>query len=122
VLAVDDDPECLQLLQEILSNAGYATLTATGGREALETLARTAVDIAIIDLMMPEMNGFELILRIKENPRLESTPIIVLTGRTLSEQDYDVLQRNTKAVFLKGSSWREELVRRLDSILRPINR
>lgn len=122
VLAVDDDPECRQLLQEMLSNAGYTTLVAPGGREALEILARTQVDVAIIDLVMPEMNGFELILRIKESPRLESLPVLVLTGRDLTEQDYDVLQRKAKAVFLKSSSWRNELLRRLDSILRPVRR
>jgi CheY-like chemotaxis protein len=122
VLAVDDDPESLQLLQEALSAAGYATLTASSGREALETLARSPVDAAIVDLMMPEMSGFELILRIKENPRLESLPILVLTGRDLTEQDYDILQRKTKAVFLKASSWRTELLRRLDSLLRPVRR
>jgi len=121
VLTVDDDPECLQLLQEILSNAGYTTLTAPGGREALEILARTPVDVAIIDLVMPEMSGFELILRIKENPRLEALPVLVLTGRDLTEQDYDILQRKAKAVFLKSSSWRGELLRRLDGILRPFH-
>jgi CheY-like chemotaxis protein/nitrogen-specific signal transduction histidine kinase len=122
VLAVDDDPDSLQLLQEFLSNAGFTTVTAASGREALETLARVPVDVAIIDLVMPEMSGFELILRIKENPHLESLPLLVLTGRDLTEQDYDVLQRKTKAVFLKASSWRGELLRRLDGILRPVRR
>ena len=64
------------------------------------------------------MSGFELIFRIKENPRLESVPLIVLTARDLTEQDYDLLQRKTKAVFLKSSSWRDELLHRLNSLLR----
>ena len=117
VLAVDDEPESLSLVQEVLSQGGYLPLLARSGREALEILAQTAVDLVIIDLIMPEMSGFELILRIKENPRLASLPLVVLTARDLTEQDYDLLQRKTKAVFLKSSSWREELIHQLDSVL-----
>ncbi len=117
ILAVDDDPESLSLVQEVLSQAGYVPILARSGREALETLARTDVDLVIIDLIMPEMSGFELILRIKENSRLEPLPLVVLTARDLTEQDYDLLQRKTKAVFLKSSSWREELVQRLNTVL-----
>ncbi len=117
ILAIDDEPESLSLVQEVLSHAGYVPVLARSGREALETLARTNVDLVIIDLMMPEMSGFELILRIKENSRLEPLPLVVLTARDLTEQDYDLLQRKTKAVFLKSSSWREELVQRLNSVL-----
>ncbi len=117
ILAVDDEPESLSLVQEVLSQGGYVPILARSGREALETLARTNVDLVIIDLMMPEMSGFELILRIKENARLESLPLVVLTARDLTEQDYDLLQRKTKAVFLKSSSWREELIQRLNTVL-----
>jgi PAS domain S-box-containing protein len=117
ILAVDDEPESLSLVQEVLSQAGYVPVLARSGREALETLARTDVDLVVIDLIMPEMSGFELILRIKENSRLESMPLVVLTARDLTEQDYDLLQRKTKAVFLKSSSWREELIQRLNGVL-----
>ncbi len=117
ILAVDDEPESLTLVQEVLSQGGYVPILARSGREALETLARTDVDLVIIDLVMPEMSGFELILRIKENSRLESLPLVVLTARDLTEQDYDLLQRKTKAVFLKSSSWREELIQRLNTVL-----
>ncbi|MGA7415702.1 MAG: PAS domain S-box protein [Bryobacteraceae bacterium] len=117
ILAVDDEPESLSLVQEVLSQGGYVPILARSGREALETLARTDVDLVIIDLIMPEMSGFELILRIKENSRLESLPLVVLTAHDLTEQDYDLLQRKTKAVFLKSSSWREELVHRLNTVL-----
>jgi CheY-like chemotaxis protein len=119
ILAVDDEAESLSLVQEVLSQGGYVPVLARSGREALETLARTDVDLVIIDLMMPEMSGFELILRIKENPRLDNLPLVVLTARDLTEQDYDLLQRKTTAVFLKSTSWKEELLHRLNSVLRP---
>jgi PAS domain S-box-containing protein len=117
VLVVDDEPASLQLLQEILGGSGYVPILNSSGREALETLAKTKVSAVIVDLMMPGMNGFEFILRIKEDLRLLDLPLLVLTGKELTGEEFDALQRDTKAVFLKGTTWREDLVFQLRSLL-----
>ena len=65
VLVVDDEHSSLQLLQEVLGGAGYLPILNSSGRQALETLAKTQVSAVIVDLMMPEMNGFEFIVRVE---------------------------------------------------------
>ncbi|MGH9632486.1 MAG: hybrid sensor histidine kinase/response regulator, partial [Bryobacteraceae bacterium] len=120
ILVVDDEQSSLQLLQEVLGRAGYIPILNSSGRDALETLAKTHVSAAVVDLMMPEMNGFEFILRLKENPRLEDLPLLVLTAKELSGQDFEVLRKETKAIFLKGATWREDLVSQLRKLVPAI--
>ena len=117
VLVVDDEQSSRDLLQEVLGGAGYLPILNSSGREALETLAKTHVSAVIVDLMMPGMNGFEFIFRIKEHPELQDLPLVVLTAKDLTGQDVDVLRRDTKAVLLKGATWREQLVSQLRALV-----
>jgi PAS domain S-box-containing protein len=117
VLVVDDDEDSRTLISSVLESTGYLPLCSANGREALHQLAQSKVSAAIIDLMMPEMNGFELIFRIRSTPRTQNLPIIVLTAKDLNTQDFEVLRRETKAILLKGRSWREDLVTRLRSLV-----
>ena len=113
ILVVDDEQRSLELLQEVLGGAGYLPILNSSGREALETLAKTQVSAVIVDLLMPEMNGFDFILRVKEHPRFHDLPLFVLTAKELSGQDLEVLRQNTKAVFLKAATWRDDLLSQL---------
>jgi PAS domain S-box-containing protein len=117
VLVVDDEEDSRTLISSVLEGSGYLPLCSANGREALHQLAQSKVSAAIIDLMMPEMNGFELIFRIRSTPRTQNLPIIVLTAKDLNTQDFEVLRRETKAILLKGRSWREDLVTRLRSLV-----
>jgi CheY-like chemotaxis protein len=117
ILVVDDEQSSRDLLQEVLGGAGYLPILNSSGREALETLAKTHVSAVIVDLMMPGMNGFEFIFRIKEQPELQDLPLVVLTAKDLTGQDVDVLRRDTKAVLLKGATWREQLVSQLRALV-----
>jgi PAS domain S-box-containing protein len=117
ILVVDDEQSSRDLLQEVLGGAGYLPILNSSGREALETLAKTHVSAVIVDLMMPGMNGFEFIFRIKDHPELQGLPLVVLTAKDLTGQDVDVLRRDTKAVLLKGATWREQLVSQLRAIV-----
>jgi len=64
ILVVDDEPSSLELIQEVLGTAGYLPILNSSGREALETLTKTQVSAVIVDLLIPEMNGFEFIFRV----------------------------------------------------------
>ena len=66
--------------------------------------------------MMPEMNGFEFIVRVREHPRFQDLPLFVLTAKELSSRDLEVLRQSTKAVFLKTTTWREDLLSQLRQI------
>ena len=116
ILVVDDEQSSLQLLQEVLGGAGYLPILNSSGRQALETLAQTQVSAVIVDLMMPEMNGFEFIVRVREQPRFQNLPLFVLTAKELSGHDFEALRQSTKAVFLKTATWREDLVSQLRTI------
>ncbi len=117
VLVVDDDPGSVQLVREILDAAGYASLSASGGADALEALSHIQIDAIVLDLMMPQMSGFEFIFRLKAHAQWKRIPILVLTGKDLSALDMDILRRETRAVFLKGKSWQQELIAQLRAIV-----
>ena len=85
ILAVDDLQENRELVARYLSRSGHMVVTAAGGEEALRTLDQTDVDVVLLDLVMPDMDGREVLRRIKEHPDWRATPVIVISGR----QDMD---------------------------------
>lgn len=117
ILVADDDAAVLGVIREVLSAAGYSPLLAHNGKEARDILWRTHVDAIVLDLMMPEMSGFELLRRVKENPRLREIPIFVLTGIGLTDAEAEFLQRETCACFQKGTEWGPGLVAQLNLAL-----
>lgn len=80
ILIVEDEPELLHALRVRLSAAGYACETAVNGKEALATLARWRPDLIIADLVMPEMDGYEMVERVQCDERTAAIPVIVLTA------------------------------------------
>jgi DNA-binding response OmpR family regulator len=81
VLVVDDDPDVRRLVEMKLRLDGVETLTASNGAEALALLEKTRVDVVILDIMMPEMDGVEACRRIRDIPRLANLPVLMLTAR-----------------------------------------
>ncbi len=85
ILAVDDLKENRELVARHLTRAGHFVITAASGEEALRTLNETDVDVVLLDLFMPGMDGHEVLRRIKEHPSWRATPVIMISGR----QDMD---------------------------------
>ena len=110
ILVVDDDPVTLDLLDVTLRSAGYKTHTAASGKAALALLSSTMVDGMLLDLLMPEMDGFEVLRNVKQDPRLKDIPIFILSAKSLTESDLAFLRRQTQALFQKDGPWREELI------------
>jgi DNA-binding response OmpR family regulator len=81
ILVVDDDDNILGLERMILEQKGFDVTTAGGGEEALECLAKAAFDLVLLDVMMPDMDGFTLCRRIKEDARHSNVPVIFLTAK-----------------------------------------
>jgi CheY-like chemotaxis protein len=82
VLIVEDAPANIQALTAILREKGYAISIATNGRQALDVLAAVRPDLILLDVMMPEMDGFETCSRIKDTPDWRDIPIIFLTAKS----------------------------------------
>jgi diguanylate cyclase (GGDEF)-like protein/PAS domain S-box-containing protein len=80
ILCVDDEPQNLSLLDAILSPQGYVVITASNGPEALEKIRAEQIDICLLDLMMPEMDGFEVCRQIKSNVPYRNIPVVMITS------------------------------------------
>jgi DNA-binding response OmpR family regulator len=81
ILVVDDDENILSLERTILEQKGFDVTTAAGGNEALELLGKDEFDLVLLDVMMPEVDGFTVCRRIKEEPRTREIPVIFLTAK-----------------------------------------
>jgi two-component system KDP operon response regulator KdpE len=78
ILIVDDDPDLLDLLEQALQGEGYEVVTAAAGRPALRLFYQLEPDLVILDIMLPDMSGFELCARIRE---MADTPVLILSAR-----------------------------------------
>ncbi len=81
ILVVDDDENILNLEKTILQQKGFDVTGAAGGAEALKVLEDRAFDLVLLDVMMPEVDGFAVCRKIKEDPRLKDIPVIFLTAK-----------------------------------------
>jgi DNA-binding response OmpR family regulator len=81
ILVVDDDENILNLEKTILEQRGFDVIGAGGGAQALELLSQRTFDLVLLDVMMPEVDGFTVCRRIKEDPRLKDLPVIFLTAK-----------------------------------------
>ncbi len=92
VLIVDDDPEVLRTLDNQIVEHGYRVLAARSGEEALDLISSEAPDIIILDLLLPDMSGSDVILRLKGDSATVRIPILVLTGAHLTRDKADILR------------------------------
>ena len=110
VLVIDDDPRVGTLLRSALEPAGYTVLTAASGRTGLAAVRRELPSVAIIDLLMPEMSGFEVIAELRGDPATASLPILILTAERLSEAERARLRKDALTLIEKGDLTRDALV------------
>ncbi|WP_437996146.1 response regulator [Sorangium sp. So ce185] len=112
VLVVEDDAPSREVLEGMLRRSGCDAVSAANGRLALDLLATDAEapDAAIVDLMMPEMDGFELIERLRLHEHWRRMPLIVLTAKELTDDDRARLRLGTERVFQKGELGLQELL------------
>ncbi len=85
ILCVDDDPLNLKLLDELLASNDYEVIKAKDGEAALKAIRENAVDLVLLDVMMPKIDGFEVCRRIKEDERLRNIPVVMITALAAKE-------------------------------------
>lgn len=118
-LVVDDDPETLEMHARIVQarSAAHQVLKAHNGLEALAILQRERVDLVLLDLMMPEMDGFAVLEAMRERPATRDIPVIVVTGQALTEAEMGRLNQGVTRVLSKGIFSLEETLQHLDAAL-----
>jgi len=122
ILLVDDDPQTLELLEETLRSAGYETQSVRSGARALEVLSSKLVGAVMLDLLMPGMNGFEVIRHIRQAPNLKDLPVFIMTAKALTPEECTLLNRETQAMFQKSGSWHQQLLVEVDRLVRKRER
>jgi len=84
VVCIEDEPEMIDLVRLILGRKGFNVIGANGGLEGLETVRRLRPDLILLDLMMPDMDGWEVYQQIKADPALREIPVVVVTAKAQS--------------------------------------
>ena len=89
LLLVDDDRDVVQLLTYLMERHGYQILEANDGQEGLDTVLREHPDLIILDIMMPQMDGFVMSQRLAENPSTRNIPVIILTAKGQARDSFE---------------------------------
>ena len=110
VLVVDDDPDFRDLARRMLEREGYTVVEANNGRAALDRLRETVPGVVLLDLMMPEMDGFDFVAAVRADAAWRSVPIVVITAKDLSPEDHERLNGYVARVLQKGALSREALL------------
>ena len=103
VLVVDDDPRSRDMLRRTLQKEGWTVAEAVNGREALGQLERSRPALVLLDLMMPEMDGFEVLERMRREDAWRDIPVIIVTAKDLTREEVDRLNGQVVKVLQKGT-------------------
>jgi CheY-like chemotaxis protein len=118
ILCIEDDPDMIEYVQLILGKAGYEVVGADGGAEGLEAMRRELPDLILLDLMMPEVDGAEVLLQKKEDETIRDIPVIALTALDSPFDQIMWLARTDLHDFIvKSKLPRRELIARIERAL-----
>jgi len=110
VLVVDDDAGIRQLLRRILEEEGYTVVEAQNGRAALERMGERTPGAILLDLMMPEMDGFEFVNALRTRETWRQIPVVIVTAKDLTTEDHERLNGSVVRILQKGAYDQEQLL------------
>jgi DNA-binding response OmpR family regulator len=116
IMVVDDDPDTVTILSRYLAREGFVPVEAGSGQDCLKALQASRVDLILLDLMMPEMDGFQVVRALKNNPDTAEIPVIMITAR----DDIDARAEGMRlgvSDFLAKPVLRKQLVNRIQAQL-----
>ena len=119
VLVVDDNPAAVELLGGMLEPIGFTVLRAYGGAEGIALARAKLPEVILLDLMMPEVSGFEVVAELKGDARTRDIPILIVTAKDMTAEEKNQLNGQVGAILAKGSSVRIELLTWLRQIPQP---
>lgn len=121
LLLIDDDPNLILLVKDYLEFRGYEVITAENGQDALEVLDKDVPDMIICDVMMPEMDGYAFVERVRQNPHTSWIPVLFLSAKGQSQDRVKGLNTGADVYMVKPFE-PEELVAQVESSLKQANR
>lgn len=117
VLIIEDDLPYRKIYTHKFEAAGFEVETATDGMEALEQMKTNLPDIILLDLLMPRMDGFQFIDKIKKNPEFCKTPVVVLTNLATDDDAQKVIREGAEDVLVKSNVEPNEIIARVNEVL-----
>jgi CheY-like chemotaxis protein len=113
VLVVEDQADLRKLMRRMLEQEGWVVAEAENGRVALDRVAENRPELIVLDLMMPEMDGFSFLEALRQHAAWRSIPIVVVTVKDLTAEDHQRLNGYVQHIVHKGTRGREELLQEL---------
>ncbi|MBF0450190.1 MAG: response regulator [Candidatus Magnetomorum sp.] len=117
IMLVEDNPLELNQMERIILNEGFQPIPANNGLMCLELMKETTPDVLVLDLMMPGMDGFQVIEHMRSHPEAREIPVIVVTAKDLTSDDKKKLSRNVFSILSKNETVLTELLLKIKSIL-----
>jgi CheY-like chemotaxis protein/anti-sigma regulatory factor (Ser/Thr protein kinase) len=117
LLVVDDDPKVVDLIQQLLEDEPYQVASAADGNQALEAIARARPDLILLDLLMPNLDGFAVIEHLRQDVQFSDIPIVVITAKELTEDEQSWLNQRITSVVRKQNMTTEQLLQEIRSAL-----
>ena len=117
VLIVEDEAAMRDMLRRMLARAGWDVTEAVNGREALERVAENRPELILLDLMMPEMDGFAFLEALRQQEAWRTIPVVVLTAKDLTPDDRQRLNGYVERLLQKGTYSQEELLREVRNVV-----
>jgi signal transduction histidine kinase/CheY-like chemotaxis protein len=122
ILVIDDDEDTRSVIRQTLERAGWSVAQAEHGRRGLERVAERHPDVIVLDLMMPEMNGFDFLDTLRQKPEWRGIPVLVLTAMELTDEDRRRLNGEVERILQKGAAAREQLLDEVGRVLASVTR
>lgn len=118
IMVVDDEPDVVDLVKLVLESDGFEVSTAYSGKEALEKIGKVLPDLVLLDIMMPQMDGWEVYSRIRANPKTKDIPVAMLTAKSQSIDKMIGLHVVKVDDYITKPFGRSELLERVKRILK----
>jgi CheY-like chemotaxis protein len=116
ILIVDDDPQNIRLIKAMLKPFSIEVMVADGGKAGVEMALKKKPDLIILDLMMPEVDGFDVVSRLKEDPAASQIPILIYTAKNITSEDRERLQGNIQSIIQKGDFGKDRFLEMINNL------
>jgi CheY-like chemotaxis protein len=117
VLVVEDDGPMRIILRRLMEKEGWSVTEALNGRMALDSISQGRPDLILLDLMMPEMDGFEFVEQLRHRPQWQTIPVVVVTAKDITEEDRRRLNGYVRRLLQKKAGSPDELLREVRSLM-----
>jgi CheY-like chemotaxis protein len=118
LLVIEDDKSSRELIGRLLAGEGWSVTEAENGRVALEKIDQCRPALIVLDLLMPEMDGFTFLRELRKKPKWQTTPVVIVTAKDLTPQERSLLNGGVQMILQKGDAGREQLLEQVRALFR----